>query len=243
MKTEILYGMHPVREALYAEKRAFHTLYVSEKKGGIAKGEFLTLAEERGITLESPDESFFRGQERGHQGIAARVSKFQTTSIEEMVNASAKNGPSFFLLLDGINDPQNCGALMRSALCAGVQGVIMPSKRSVPLTPAVSKASAGALEHMPVTRVVNLVRSMQYLKDQGIWISGMDASATQTIWDADLAGPTAIVVGNEGKGLRALVKKECDLLVSIPQTGPLGSLNASVAGALAMYEVVRQRNI
>ncbi|MBI9076018.1 MAG: 23S rRNA (guanosine(2251)-2'-O)-methyltransferase RlmB [Desulfatibacillum sp.] len=243
MKSENLFGIHPVREALLAGRRTIHTLYISESRGGEAKDEILALAQERGIGVQTPDAGFFRSQDRGHQGVAARVSPFKPVSLESMVKAGAEKAPLFFLLLDEINDPQNCGALIRTALCAGVGGVIMPDKRSSPLSPAVSKASAGALEHMPVARIVNLVRSMQYLKDQGVWFYGLDASAAHSVWETDLTGPAAIVVGNEGKGLRSLVRKECDQLVSIPQSGPLGSLNASVAGAVTMYEVMRQRNM
>ncbi|SHJ35036.1 23S rRNA (guanosine2251-2'-O)-methyltransferase [Desulfatibacillum alkenivorans DSM 16219] len=243
MKTELLYGMHPVREALLAGKRQFLAVYVSESRTGEGKEEILSLARERGIEVKTPDQSFFKGQDRGGQGVAARVSLFKPIALESLVKKAGGEQPLFFLLLDEINDPQNCGALMRTALCAGVHGVIMPDKRSSPLSPAVSKASAGALEHMPVARVVNLVRSMQYLKDQGVWFFGLDARASGTVWEADLTGPAAVVVGNEGKGLRPLVRKECDQLVSIPQAGPLGSLNASVAGALSMYEVMRQRRM
>lgn len=239
MKTEMLYGIHPVREALLAGKRDFHALYISKSRKNPFKEDFLSLAKKRGILIEYPDASFFK--DKGHQGIAAKVSIFKTTDLSTILSMAQKNGPPFLLLLDGINDPQNCGALVRSALCAGVHGICLPSDRSVGPTPTVSKASAGALEHMSIAKEVNLVRAIKYLKDQGVWIFGTDARASKTIWNADLSGPVAVVVGSEGKGLRKLVKKECDQLMKIPQVGVLGSLNASVAGALTMFEVLRQR--
>lgn len=242
MKQEIIYGLHPVREALLAGRRKVSALYLAQSRRGRPREELTDLARKKGIPVEEADSGFFRRLDKTSQGIAARAEKIQTVSLETILHAAKKNGKPFILILDGINDPQNCGAIIRSALCAGVQGVIMPTKGSVPLTPAVSKASAGALEHMPVSKAVNLVRAIKELKDNGLWIYGADASGETSMWAADLAGPAAVVIGSEGRGLRPLVKKECDMLVSIPQAGPLGSLNASVAGALIMYEVSRQRS-
>ena len=140
-------------------------------------------------------------------------------------------------------DPHNLGALVRTALCVGVEGIIIPKDRSVPPTPSVSKASAGAMEHIRLARVTNMVNTIKALKKKGLWIAGMEKTSNTSIFSSDLTGPIAIVIGGEEKGMRLLVKKHCDFLMSIPQTGPVNSLNASVAGAIAMYEVYRQRRL
>jgi 23S rRNA (guanosine2251-2'-O)-methyltransferase len=148
----------------------------------------------------------------------------------------------FLLLVDSIQDPRNLGALIRTAICAGIQAVVIPKDRAAGPLPSVSKASAGALEHMVVTRVTNLASAMDAIRKAGIWIAGLDINASTTIFASDLTGPLALVVGGEEKGLRPLVKKKCDQTVVIPQTGAIDSLNASVAGAVVLYEALRQRN-
>jgi 23S rRNA (guanosine2251-2'-O)-methyltransferase len=172
----------------------------------------------------------------------ARVTAYPLTDTADLLGkvASGERLP-FFLLLDQIVDPHNLGAIIRTALCAGIDGVIIPKDRSAFPTPAVSRISAGALEHVRVAQVNNLARFIKTLKDQHVWIVGLDQNAGHSIYAADLTGATGLVVGGEEKGIRPLVKKKCDLLISIPQSGPLGSLNASVAGAIAIYELYRQR--
>ena len=145
-------------------------------------------------------------------------------------------------MLDNIQDPQNLGAIIRTALCVGIHGVIVPKDRSASPTAAVSKASAGALEHIHLVRVTNLVHTIKHCKASGLWVMGLQKDAAQAIYAADLSGPIALVLGGEQKGIRRLVKKNCDFLVSIPQQGTLNSLNASVAAAVAMYEAFRQRH-
>ena len=149
--------------------------------------------------------------------------------------------PGFILILDQVVDTHNLGALIRTAVCAGVQAVILPKDRSALPTPAVSKASAGAMEHMKIVQVVNIVNTIKELKQEGLWIAGLDSEGEKSVFDADFTIPTALVIGGEEKGIRPLVKKHCDFLVSIPQKGPIDSLNASVAGAIVMVEVLRQR--
>ena len=144
-------------------------------------------------------------------------------------------------MLDNIQDPRNLGAIIRTALCVGIQGVIVPKDRSAPPTPAVSKASAGALEHIRLARVTNLVQTIKHCKTSGLWIMGLHKDAAQSIYAADMSGSIVLVIGGEQKGIRRLVKKNCDFLVSIPQQGEFNSLNASVAAAVAMYEAFRQR--
>jgi 23S rRNA (guanosine2251-2'-O)-methyltransferase len=154
-----------------------------------------------------------------------------------------KDRKHFLLMLDNIQDPQNLGAIIRTALCVGIHGVIVPKDRSAPPTPAVSRASCGALEHIRLVRVTNLVQTIKHCKNSGLWVLGLQKDAAQLIYASDLSGSIALVLGGEQKGIRRLVKKHCDFLVSIPQQGAFNSLNASVAAAVAMYEAFRQRNI
>ncbi|MDI6795727.1 MAG: 23S rRNA (guanosine(2251)-2'-O)-methyltransferase RlmB [Desulfatibacillaceae bacterium] len=239
---EMLFGVHPVLEALRAGKRRVFSLFLAKSR----QGEAATLAEnaalERGITIKRVDEDFFRSLPPGHQGIAARTSPLPEAALEEILEQAALSGkPLFIVFCDGIEDPRNLGAIVRTALCAGVHGVVVPNRRSAPLSPVVSKASAGALEHLPVAVVPNLVRAMEVAKKAGAWVWGAAADAPASYWDADLAGPLAIVIGGEGSGLGRLVRERCDQVLSIPQSGPVTTLNASVAGALLFYEVLRQR--
>jgi 23S rRNA (guanosine2251-2'-O)-methyltransferase len=155
--------------------------------------------------------------------------------------AQAGDDTLFLLMLDNIVDPQNLGALIRTALCVGIDGVILPKDNCAPPTPAVSRASAGALEHIKLSRVTNLVQTIKLCKNRGLWIMGLLKDAEQSIYAGDLTGSIAMVLGGEQKGLRPLVRKKCDFLFSIPQQGPIDSLNASAAGAVTMYEAWRQR--
>jgi len=176
-----------------------------------------------------------------HQGFAARVSPFACEDLADVLPPAGGAGSELLLALDSIQDPHNFGALLRTALCAGVQAVIVPKDRSAPPTPAVSRVSAGALEHTRLVQVTNLVRSLELVKTRGPWVAGLAREARATVFSTDWTMPLVLVIGGEGKGMRPLVKKACDLLVSIPQAGPLDSLNASVAAAVTLYEVFRQR--
>lgn len=174
-----------------------------------------------------------------HQGVAAQVGPYPFVGLEDILQVD--NETVFLLLLDHILDVQNLGALIRTALGVGVGGVVVCKDRSASPTPAVCKASAGALEHIKLVRVTNLVKTMKDMQNAGIWVFGLDARASGTIFQADMTGALALVVGGEEKGLRPLVRHQCDMLVSIPQVGPVESLNASAAGAVALYEGYRQR--
>ena len=176
--------------------------------------------------------------------MAAVVSPYPQVAVQEMLQTvQGEDAKRFLLILDNIQDPQNLGAIIRTALCVGIQGVIVPRDRSASPTAAVSKASAGALEHIRLVRVTNLVQTIKYCKTSGLWVMGLQKDAAQSIYAADLSGSIALVLGGEQKGMRRLVKKHCDFLVSIPQQGAIDSLNASAAAAVAMYEAFRQRNI
>ncbi|UCD90273.1 MAG: 23S rRNA (guanosine(2251)-2'-O)-methyltransferase RlmB [Desulfobacterales bacterium] len=244
MRSEILYGIHPVVEAISACRRDIYEVYIEKGKTSQRVKRALALAESKKIPIVSVKPSALKsitGSEI-HQGIGAKASGYayaKLSEIDDNIQKGRSNG--LILLLDNILDPQNLGALIRTALCVQVDGIIIPKDRSALPTPAVSKASAGALEHISLVRVVNMARTMKMLKEMGWWIVGMDSVSDQSIFSSDLTGSVAIVIGGEDKGIRPLVKNHCDFLMSIPQAGPISSLNAAVAGAIAMYEVFRQR--
>ena len=242
MKTEVLYGIHPVKEALAAGRREIYELCVTAGKGSPRGDALRGEAESRGVPVREvlPAQLASMAGTESHQGFAARVSAFVCEDLAAVLPPPA-GGPALLLALDSIQDPHNLGAVLRSALCAGVQAVIVPKDRSAPPTPAVSRISAGALEHTRLVQVTNLVRSLKLLKARGPWVAGLEREAQATVFSTDWTMPLVLVVGGEGKGMRPLVTKTCDLLVSIPQAGPLDSLNASVAAAVALYEIFRQR--
>ncbi len=245
MKTEILYGIHAVHEVLAAHRRRVYEIYLDKGKKSRRIAHLMSLAESRGVLQKNlgPEEFKILVGPAGHQGAAAKVSPYPLSAVADILQTGqAGNGKHFLLMLDNVQDPQNLGAIIRTALCVGIDGVILPKDRSASPTPVVSKASAGALEHIHLARVTNLVQIIKHLKNIGLWIMGLQKDAVQSIYTGDLTGSIAIVLGGEQKGIRPLVKKKCDFLVSIPQQGPVDSLNASAAAAVAMYEAFRQRN-
>jgi len=244
VKSEVLYGIHPVFEALVAGRRRVYEIYLDTEKKSGRLAQIESMAETRGILKKSIGPGDFKALsgEIGHQGAAAVVSPYPQDTVQNILQTvQGEDGNHFLLMLDNIQDPQNLGAIIRTALCVGIHGVVVPKDRSAPPTPAVSKACAGALEHIRLVRVTNLVQTIKHCKTSGLWIIGLQKDAPQSIYAADMRGSIALVLGGEQKGIRRLVKKNCDFLVSIPQQGTLNSLNASVAAAVAMYEAFRQR--
>lgn len=239
----MLYGINPVLEALKAGRRRMDSVFLAEGKLAGRLLDIKQLAEAKGIGVTSVRESELKeiAGTQNHQNVAAQVGDYPFASLDGLLNLNPATKPPFVLILDSIEDPQNLGALARTALAAGADGIIIPKDRAVMPTAAACKASAGALEHIDVVQVTNLVNTIRELKKEGYWITGLDAEGSSSLYDNDFSSPTALIVGGEGRGVRELVRKHCDHLVFIPQQGPLNSLNASVAGALAMYEVVRQR--
>jgi 23S rRNA (guanosine2251-2'-O)-methyltransferase len=246
MKTEILYGIHPVFEALQARRRIFHELYVVSTPTNPRIAKITDLARSAGIAVsfqQRPKIQSLAGVDT-HQGIAARVSSFALTDFSALISVPPEPKlPHLLLLIDTIVDPHNLGALIRTALCASVTGVIIPKDRSADPSPTVSKASAGALEHIRLATVVNMVTAIRELKKNNVWVIGLDKDGDRSLYENDFTGNIGMVVGGEESGIRPLVKKYCDFLCFIPQSGPVGALNASVAGAIAMYEAYRQRHI
>ena len=243
MKEDILYGINPVREALRGNRKAFE-LFVQTAGTDQRIAKLATLAEEKGIAVrrrERADLERLAGNPH-HQGVVLKVAPFVYVELEDfLVNHQESEGGLFVLVLDGIQDPQNLGALIRSAACAGVQGVIIPKDRACGMTPVVEKASAGAVETIPVIQVTNLVQTLERLKQAGCWTFGLAGEANKDIYQADYRGNLALVVGSEGEGIRPLVRKHCDLLLAIPHYGGISSLNASVAGGIVLFEAARQR--
>lgn len=241
---EVLYGFHPVMEALIARRRTIYQVMVDRQELSGRQIQLSELAEQRQIPLKTLAAQQLRatcGSDQ-HQGVAAMVSALPMDNLEAIVDpVDAEKEPCLLMLLDSIKDPNNLGAIVRSAHCAGANALVIPKDRAAGATPAVSKASAGALEHTRLCRVTNLAGSIQWLKKQGVWVAGLAMQAKQSVFEADLKGPLALVVGGEEKGLRPLVRQHCDYLVSIPLRGRVDSLNASAAAAVVLYEAFRQR--
>lgn len=241
---EILYGFHAVAEALAAGRRTVEALMVDRVPPSDRQARIIGLAESRGIPwqAQTPDQLRAAAGSDQHQGVAARVSPLPVDRLEAvMADITAAGRDGLLVMLDGIVDPVNLGAIVRTAHCAGADAVVIPKDRAVGATPAVSKVSAGALEHVRVCRVTNLAATITWLKQRGVWVAGLAMEAERTVFQADLKGPLALVVGGEEKGLRRWVKASCDFLVAIPLYGRVDSLNASAASAVVLYEAVRQR--
>jgi len=245
-KDEILFGFHSVYEALRAGRRRFKAVLLSDRRQDprVEKTETLTLEKQipiKRVTAETLDRIT---QDSHHQGIAAEVSRFPVGDSRLLLREiSDRQAPFFILFAESIEDPHNLGALIRTALCAGVDYIVIPKDRSALPSPGVSRSSAGAMEHAGIFQVTNAASLLRSLKDSGAWISGLDAGGDRDIFHADFTGNLVLVVGGEHKGIRPVVRKECDFIVSIPISGRVNSLNASVAGGIAMYEALRQRQI
>lgn len=234
----IIYGINPVVEALRSGR--VKELRVSDRAGDRVR-RVLELAEERGVKVRRVGaEVLDRDSKRGvHQGIVAEVESVSTYSVEELVQGA--DGPALIVVLDGIEDPHNLGAIVRTADAAGAHGIVLQSRRSAALEGAAAKASAGAVSHVRIAEVVNIARAVEELKKAGVWAVGLAGEAGATYDAIDFTVPTAIVLGAEGSGLRRLVRERCDYLAAIPMAGHVRSLNVSVAAGIALFEAVRQR--
>jgi len=242
--SELIYGIHSVIEALKAGRRAFERIYVAEGRTPKRVALIIDLAAARGITVQSGRSSVFESLSgQIHQGIAAEVSAYPLADLSAILHRSEADArPAFILIVDHVVDPQNLGSIIRTALAAGVHGIILPKVRAASPSPTVSRTSSGGMEHALIACVTNISEVLKRLKTKGLWIVGMVIGSSTDIYSVDLTADIALVVGNEENGIRPLVRKQCDFLVSIPQTEAVGSLNAAVAGAVALYEVVRQRS-
>ena len=243
MTEEVVVGRNAVLEAL-ASRRPINKIYIRTGLQGGNLGKIIAAAQEAAVPIDFVQSEKLDRMASGmrHQGIVALASPISFSSLKEVFHraASRKETP-FLLLLDELQDPQNVGALIRSADAAGVHGVLLPKRRSCPLNMVVAKISAGAVNYVPVVQIGNIVQTLRSLKEQGFWVVGADMDGESLYFNADLNRPIVLVIGAEGKGLGRLVKENCDMLVRIPMQGGVNSLNASAAGAILLYEVVRQR--
>jgi len=242
---EVLYGLHPVEEALKAGRRRFDHILVARERQDDRLQRLVAQCRQAGIRIrqEGREQLTLAANTPAHQGIVALVRPQEFLSIEDLFasHPARPDAARLLLALDGVEDPQNLGALLRVADGAGVDGVIVTERRAAPLTPAAVKASAGAAEHLRIARVVNLVRALEELKRRNLWVVGLDERA-QTEYDQfDFAGDLVLVLGREGAGLHDLVRRTCDHLLRIPMAGGVSSLNVSAAGAVVLYEAARQR--
>lgn len=238
-----LEGRNAVSEALKSG-RTIDKIFVAD--GDIDKGlqRLAAQAKEAGAVVVSVDRRKLDAMSytRAHQGIIALAAAHEYATIDDILAEAAARGEApLIVICDELSDPHNLGAILRSAECAGAHGVIIPKRRSVGLTATVAKASAGAVEYMKVARVTNINSAISELKDKGVWVFGTAAEGSIPMYQADLSGPAAIVIGNEGDGMSPLVRKNCDVMVSIPMAGHISSLNASAAASILLYEAVRQR--
>ena len=240
-----LTGIHAVKEALEA-RRPIDRIAIAKGRQDTRVEEIVQLARKQGVPVRFED----RGQidrlanSKDHQGVVALAAARAAASLEDILANANVNGHAqlgLIVLLDGVEDPHNLGAIVRTALAAGAHGVVIPERRAAGLTDTVARASAGALAHLPVAKVTNLVRTMEELKEAGYWLVGLDEQGEKNYTEVDYTSPVGIVLGSEGQGLHELTRKRCDFVVSLPTTGPVKSLNVSVAAGVVLFEVLRQR--
>ena len=239
----IIEGRNAVIEALRAGTPV-DKIFLARGETDAALAHIAAAARDRGVVVVECDRRKldFMSRTHAHQGVIAQAAVREYASVDDILNAAREKGePPLVVVCDELSDPHNLGAVIRTAECAGAHGVIIPKRRSAGLTAVVAKTSAGAVSHLPVARVPNLTACLKELKEEGLWVFGADAAGDRILYEADLKGPAAIVIGSEGDGMSRLVREQCDFLVSIPMRGQLNSLNASAAAAIVLYEAVRQR--
>ena len=239
----VIEGRNAVIEALRAGT-TIDKIYLQKGETDKTLGHIASKARAMGVVVVEADKRKLDGMSRthAHQGVIALAAVREYVSVESILQSAADKGETPLLVIcDEISDPHNLGAIIRTAECAGAHGVIIPKRRSAGLTAIVGKTSAGAVSYMPVARVSNLPATLEELKKKGVWVYGTAAEGTTSLYDADLKGPAAIVIGSEGSGMGRLVREKCDFLVSIPMKGHISSLNASAAAAILLYEAVRRR--
>jgi 23S rRNA (guanosine2251-2'-O)-methyltransferase len=243
-KQEMVYGVHPLQQALALGRRECYKIILEKGKPPARLAPLLELAETHGTRMETLPPEVFRKKygKLNHQGVVGYFSPLQTLDLETLIEQVYQSGshPSL-VLADEIQDPQNLGALIRSAWVLGLQGLILPRHRSAPLNETVAKCSAGAIESLPIACVSNLKQAAEILKEKGFWIVGVDMEGDRACYEFDFNTPVALIIGGEEKGVRPILKKTCDFTVSIPMAGELGSLNAATAAAIVFYEMHKQR--
>ncbi|PIU55241.1 MAG: 23S rRNA (guanosine(2251)-2'-O)-methyltransferase RlmB [Deltaproteobacteria bacterium CG07_land_8_20_14_0_80_38_7] len=242
--SEILTGKNAVQEALRAQKRKCYEIWISHNKKELIVADIVTSAEKRGLPIHFVDDGVISSLslENKHQRIAGRFDPYPYACLEKIISDNTQDKKSFLLFLDNIQDPHNLGSLIRTAHLLGVKGIVIPKDNSALITPTVVKVSAGATEYMDIVLVTNLVNVIKDLKKQGFWIVGAEEEGASSVYQFDFTGGNyALILGSEGKGIRRLVRENCDHLVYIPMFGKIGSYNVSVAGAIIISEAMRQR--
>ncbi len=243
--SRVLYGIHPIQTAIHAEEPV-EKILVSKSVHGTRMRQVISHARKKGIPVQyvAPEVLRKKAESKANQGILAWVAEVRWHSLEDLLDKlQSVPEPLFLMILDQIEDPHNLGAIARSAEAFGAHGLILPQRRSAPLSATASKAAAGALEILPIARVSNMNRAIEVLHANNIWIIGTDEKAEKPVWETNLLGSIAVVVGNEGTGMRRLIRENCDELVQIPLQGETPSLNASVAAGILCYEVFKQRSL
>jgi 23S rRNA (guanosine2251-2'-O)-methyltransferase len=245
MPSEKIIGIKPVLEALKTGRPVQRLLVSDQRRQDRDLQAILLLARERGTEVRFAGREVLNREAPGmnHQGVIATAAAKQYVDLDDLLQVPVRKGDApLLLVLDGVEDPRNLGAILRTADAAGVHGVIIPERRSAGLSETVAKAAAGAVEHVPVAKVVNIANTLDELKEAGIWVAGAEAGGGKVYWDADLVRPTALVLGGEDRGVRRLVRERCDYLLSLPLLGRITSLNVSVAAGILLYEALRQRS-
>jgi len=239
---DYIYGLNPVIEALGSEGGGLTKIIIADGRKGDAVQNVILRAKQKGITVQFADRDYLDriAGRKTHQGIVALCESFSYADIDDLISADTGNKGELILILDSISDPQNLGSLIRTANCCGAKGVIIPEDRAASVTATVIKASAGAVRHTAVAKVVNLARTIEYLKEKGFWIYGTDADGGQDIRSMNYDRRLGLVMGSEGKGMRPSIRKQCDFLLSIPMKGEITSFNVAVAAGILMYEIGRQ---
>ena len=239
---QVIYGINPVFEILKGNDRPIIQLMVAKGRGGEPIQKILNLAREKRIPVDFIDREYLDIKTgcKAHQGVAGFCEEFAYASMDDVIaNRHRDFKNNVILILDGITDPQNLGSLIRTAHCFGINGVLIPKDRSASITASVIKSSSGTAQYTPVAMEVNLSNAIEYLKAKGFWIYGTDAASGQNIHTVDYKGDIAVVMGSEGKGIRPLIKKKCDFLLSVPIRGKIDSLNVSVAAGIILHEILR----
>ena len=242
---ERIVGRNPVMEAILSNTRTIDKIWVAKDNQHPRLQEIIKTAKKKGIPYKRCTRNQLDSYHTNHQGVIADISGFQYTDLSVLLDRieKKKDVPAVLIMLDQIQDPRNFGAILRTANATETDGVLIPKNSAVDMTPAVHKAAAGSAEYTPITKVTNLAQTIEKLKSEGVWVIGASDDAEQTYTSADFTVPICLVLGNEGQGIRHLVKQKCDYMVHLPMLGQISSLNVSVAAGVLLYEVVRQRGV
>lgn len=242
---ERIVGRNPVMEAILSNTRTIDRIWVAKDNQHPRLQEIIKTAKKKGIPYQRCARNQLDSYHTNHQGVIADISEFQYTDLTVLLDRieKKKDVPAVLIMLDQIQDPRNFGAILRTANATETDGVLIPKNSAVDMTPAVHKAAAGSAEYTPITKVTNLAQTIEILKSEGVWVIGASDDAEQTYTSADFTVPICLVLGNEGQGIRHLVKQKCDYMVHLPMLGQISSLNVSVAAGVLLYEVVRQRSV